>query len=203
MDGLIFYWIFWLGWVITTFFYPKDHPRRLLISAWILGAIIVFPASIEFLGLKWHGTGLYILLTFYLYAAWLPFKTSLYFLLSVFILMLLTVCFLLFELFDPVWILIEREWLLAVAAVYGTLLLHSIKGYRVLSLLFGMVHGEIFYAFILKKFSFTYPVADPAFLDAMSLACGMVLAWNSLEWMAAYFNKYAQFLEKGKQKYHE
>ena len=63
-----------------------------------------------------------------------------------------------------------------------------------------MVHGEIFYAFILKKFTFSYPVSSPAFLDALSLACVLVLAWNSLELITAFFNKYFQSVEKEKQK---
>lgn len=203
MEGLLFYWIFWFGWVITTFFYRRGHPHRLPVSAWILGAVILSSFTFNFLGLQWNGTGLFIILTVYLYIAGLQSKRSLYFLLSSFIIMLLTVCFLLYELFDPVWIIMERKWLLAILAVYGTILLHSDKNERILSLLFGMIHGEIFYAFILKTFSFSYPVSSPAFLDSMSLACVLVLAWNSLELMTAFFNKYFQSVEKEKQKYHE
>jgi hypothetical protein len=203
MEGLLFYWIFWLGWVITTFFYRRDHPHRLPISAWILGAVILSSVTFNFLGLQWNGTGLFIIVTVYLYIAGLQSKRAYYFLLSSFIIMLLMVCFLLYELFDPVWIIMERKWLLAILVVYGTLLLHSDKNERILSLLFGMIHGEIFYAFILKKFSFSFPVSSPAFLDSMSLACVLVLAWNSLELMTAFFNKYFQSVEKEKQKYHE
>lgn len=39
MEGILFYWLFWIGWIITTFFYPKRHPNRLKFSAWILGTI--------------------------------------------------------------------------------------------------------------------------------------------------------------------
>ncbi|MBB6444714.1 YphA family membrane protein [Bacillus benzoevorans] len=203
MDGLLFYWIFWLGWVITTFFYRRDHPHRLTVSAWILGAVILASVTFNILGLQWNGAGLFFIVTVYLYIAGLQSKQALYFLLSSFILMVLTVSFLLFELFDPVWIIIERKWLLAVLVVYGTLLLHSDKNKRILSLLFGMVHGEIFYAYILKKFTFSYPISSPAFLDALALACVLVLTWNSLELITAFFNKYFQSVEKGKQKYHE
>jgi hypothetical protein len=159
--------------------------------------------SLVFLGLEWNGAGLFIIVTIYLYIAQLNRKKVLYFLLSAFILMLLTVCFLFFELFDPVWILIDREWLLAIFVVYGTLLLHSDKNARLLSLLFGMVHGEIFYAFILKRFSFTYSISSLAFLDALAIAATIILVWNGMELFTAHFNKYFQSVEKEKQKYHE
>ncbi len=203
MDGLLFYWLFWFGWVITTFVYPKHHPHRLSCSAWLLGSIILSDVSLAFLGHEWNGAGLFIIVTIYLYIAGLNRKKVLYFLLSAFILMLLTVCFLFFELFDPVWILIDREWLLAIVVVYGTLLLHSDKRARLLSLWFGMVHGEILYAFILKRFSFSYPISSLAFLDAFAIAGMMVLVWNGMELFTAHFNKYFQSVEKEKQKYHE
>lgn len=203
MEGLLFYWIFWLGWVITTFLYRKDHPLRLPVSAWILGIIILSSVTFHFLGLQWNGAGLFIIVTIYLFIAGMPTKKALYFMLSSFIIMLMTVCFLLFELFDPVWIIIERKWLLAVLVTYSSLLLYSDHQKRILSLLFGLVHGEIFYAFILKKFSFTYPISSPAFLDCLSLACVLVLAWNCLELITGFFNKFVQSIEKEKQKYHE
>lgn len=203
MEGILFYWFCWIGWVILTFIYPKKHPLRLPLAVWLLAAMVFANCSLTFFALEWNGTGLFIIVTIYLYIARLHWKQILYFLLTAFILMLVTVCFLFFELYDPVWIIIDRNWLLAGFAVYVVLLLHSDHFVRLLALLFGMVHGEIFYAFILKQFSFSYPVSSLVFLDALALACFMVVLWNGLEVLTAYFNKYLLTVEKEKHKYHE
>ena len=94
------------------------------------GRLFCLMSHLYFWDSKWNGAGLFIIVTIYLYIAQLNRKRLLYFLLSAFILMLLTVCFLFFELFDPVWILIDREWLLAIFVIYGALLLHSDKNAR-------------------------------------------------------------------------
>lgn len=112
LDGLLFYWLFWAGWIMTTFFYPKTHSDRLTISAWLLGAITLSTITFSLFSIEWSGTGAFILLTIFVYGAGLPMKKLLYFMITSFIVMLANVSFLLFELFDPVWILIEREWTL-------------------------------------------------------------------------------------------
>jgi len=200
MDGLLFYWLFWCGWIITTFFYPKTHPDRLLFSVWILTAIILSTASITILGYEINGTGLFIVLSIYIWAAHLPTKKLLYFFVSSFILMLTSVCFLLFELFDPIWIVIKREWLLAILVACVAILLHSDKHQRILAVLLGMVQSDILYSFILKGYSFSYPIAELYALDALALAAALLVGWNTLEFVVSYFERNMHSIEKEKQK---
>lgn len=200
MDGLLFYWLFWYGWIITTFFYPKTHPDRLLFSAWILAAIALSTSSITIMGYEINGTGLFIVLSVYIWAAQLSAKRLLYFMLSSFILMLTSVCFLLFELFDPIWILIERDWLLAILVACVAVLLHSDKQKRILVMLLGMVQGEILFSFILMRYSFSYPIASLYALDALALAAALLVGWNTLEFVVGYFEKNMHSIEKEKEK---
>ncbi|MCQ6273865.1 hypothetical protein JMM81_02590 [Bacillus sp. V3B] len=200
MDGLLFYWFFWLGWIVTTFFYPKTHPERLIVSAWILVVILLSTTTLNVVVFEMSAAGLFIILTMYLYAATLQIKKLLYFFLSSFILMLTTVCFLLFELFDPIWVWIEREWLLAILVTIIVVLLQSDKKQRILIMLLGMIQGELFYSLILMKYSFSNPVATLYSLDAVAGASAFLVAWNGFEWMARYFEKYLYSIEKEKQK---
>ncbi len=63
MNGLVFYWIFWMGWIITTFFYAKNHRDRLPVSAWILVSIMLSTSSVSLGLLEISGTGLNMLLS--------------------------------------------------------------------------------------------------------------------------------------------
>src|SRR4051794_11876278 len=200
VDGLLFYWFFWIGWIVTTFFFPKSHPDRLIISAWILVVILLSTTTLNLVVFEMSAAGLFIILTMYLYVAALQITKLLYFFLSSFILMLTTVCFLLFELFDPIWVWIEREWLLAILVTTIVVLLHSDKKKRILVMMLGMVQGELFYSLILVKYSFSYPVATLYSLDAMALASAFLIVWNGFEFIAGYFEKYLHSTEKEKQK---
>jgi len=200
MVGLLFYWLFWIGWILTTFFYPKTHPDRLKVSAWILVTILLSAISLKLNEFELSGSGAFILLTVYVYVSYLEKKKGLYFLLTSFILMLTTVCFLLFEVFDPVWILIKREWLLSILVTYVAVFLHSDKKQRILAMMLGMIQGEILYALILIKYSFIHPVAALASLDVVALASAILITWNSLELMTSYFSRHWNTVEKEKQK---
>lgn len=200
-----------VGWIIIllvslvgldcdNFFYPKTHPDRLMVSAWILVVILLSTTTLHVVVFEMSAAGLFIILTTYLYAATLQTKRLLYFFLSSFILMLTTVCFLLFELFDPIWVWLEREWLLAILVTTITVLLQSDKKQRILVMLLGMIQGELFYSLILMKYSFLYPVATLYSLDAVASASAILMAWNGFELMAKYFEKYLHSTEKEKEK---
>ena len=61
MEGFLFYWLFWIGWIVTTFFYPKKHPDRLKISAWILVSILSSDVFLQVDGFEVSGSGVFIL----------------------------------------------------------------------------------------------------------------------------------------------
>ncbi|WP_338470105.1 hypothetical protein R4Z10_15010 [Niallia sp. XMNu-256] len=200
MNGLLFYWIFWMGWVITTFFYSKNHHDRLILSAWILVSIMLSTSSVLVGSLEISGSGLFMLLTTYLTISRLDLKPLLYVLFSVFILMLVTACFHLYELFDPVWLMMKREWLLAIILTCTTLLLIQDKRLRMIAVTMGSIHGEILYSLLVAKYSFSYPVATLYSLDPYALSISFLVGWNGLELVASYFDKQVDSIEKEKQK---
>ena len=201
MEGILFYWLFWIGWIITTFFYPKRHPDRLKFSAWILGTISLSTFYLNLFGFELSGSGVFIIFTAYLYIVQFEKRQILYLLLTSFIIMIAYVCFLLFELFDPIWIIFKREWMLSLLIAYVVIFLHSDKKQRILVMLIGLIQGEVFYAHIIRKYSFLYPSVTLPFLDVLALTLVIILAWNGLEIIAKYFDKYFQSEEMEKSKY--
>lgn len=201
MEGVLFYWLFWIGWIITTFFYPKRHPNRLKFSAWILVTILFSTFYLNLFGFELSGSGVFILFTTYLYIVQYKKKQILYLLLTSFIIMIAYVCFLLFELFDPIWIIFKREWMLSLMISYLAIFLHSNKMQRILVILLGMIQGEMLYAQIIRKYSFVYPSVTLSFLDALALTLVIILAWNCLEIIANHFDKYFRTEETERPKY--
>lgn len=114
--------------------------------------------------------------------------------------MLVTVCFLLYELFDPVWLMMKREWLIAIILTCITLLLVQNKRQRILIMIMGSIQGEIFYSLILAKYSISYSVATLFSLDFYALTLSFIIGWNSLEIAVGYFDRQVQSIEKEKQK---
>jgi hypothetical protein len=200
VDGLLFYWIFWMGWVIATFFYSKNHEDRLIIAAWLLISIMLSATSFSVGLIEINGTGFFMIITAYIYVSRLQIKQLLYILLSSFILMLVTVCFLLYELFDPVWLFMKREWLLAIILTCVTLLLLQNRKQRMVAIILGSIHGELLFSLIVAKYSFSYSVAALFSLDSIALTLSILFGWNVFELVASYFDKHFHSIEKEKQK---
>ena len=74
---------------------------------------------------------------------------KLYSLLSALIIAMLYTSFHLLEIYDPIWIVVDRVFLLSSALVYTSVLLHGDRILRLCSLYVGMLQGEPLVTFIL------------------------------------------------------
>ncbi|MEH7525478.1 hypothetical protein V7149_19735, partial [Bacillus sp. JJ1503] len=128
--------------------------------------------------------------------------TAAYVLFSSFIVMIAYVCFHLFALFDPVWLIFPRKWMLALLMIALAIILHTNKVYRLIIILFGSIQGEFLYAYILNKYSFPHLIGSYAYLDGITLAAALLGAWSGFEYLTSFYEKHINHLEKekGKQK---
>lgn len=200
MGGMIFYLVSWCLWVITTFFLNRRNPDRLGLTVGLLLLIIVSPYRITLMGLTIHFSA--FVLFFFLYREISRYGkgTRNYFFLTGFIIMLGYASFQMLALFDPVWLIFRREWLLACALVYLAILLQANAKLRLAALLAGAVQGEILYAFVLGRLSLDYPAVSIEFLDTMGISVSIILVWHGLETSILQLRKLVKPLEREKYK---
>lgn len=185
MEGLYFYWLAWIGWILATFFMNKDNPLRMKFAVVLLAVIIAAPYKANFLIFDYHLSAIVIAFFVFFETRRIKLVSFLYLFLSSFIIMLAYTSFLMFELFDPVWVLFDRKIMLGAAGFYLALLLHKDKHFRMLALISGFMQGEFLYAAILWRFDFPYTAGSMAFLDLLSISVGLLLAWSAVETMIA------------------
>jgi hypothetical protein len=185
MEGLYFYWLAWIGWVWTTFFMSKDNPLRFRWTVALLAVIFTAPFKVDVLFLEVHLSA--VATAFFIFSETRRKKTKslLYLVLSSFIIMLAYTSFLLFELFDPVWVLFDRKIMLGAAGFFLTVLLHKDRQDRFFALITGFLQGDLLYSAILWKFNFPYVAASLAFMDILFISLGVLLAWSTFEAMVA------------------
>ncbi|MBX9972843.1 hypothetical protein [Cytobacillus firmus] len=200
MEGLIFYWISWMVWIMATFFMDRNNKYRFLLSAWILFFIILSPWTLKILNVETSIGGLFLLISLYIFAGRLKKLSKFYFLFCAFILMMAYVTFHLFELFDPVWVIFSRNWMLSVLLVYMAVLLQKNRMLRLPLVLLGGIQGEVLYALILKKFSFPYTIGSLAFLDIMAISVSISAVWIAVQWGVKYIEANFKHFEREKQK---
>ncbi|WP_163183540.1 MULTISPECIES: hypothetical protein [Neobacillus] len=200
MEGALFYWGFWLFWVISTFFLPKQNPYRMKLAATILIAIILSNYYLILGKFEMNVSGLFVLIVSYFFLSHEKWSTIIYSIICSLIISMAYTGFQLLEIFDPVWVIFKREWMLAVGMVFLTILLQNkLKG-RLLAVLSGTIQGEVLYSIILNKNNLPHQVSDLNYLDVCSLISILLVIWSLLENAGVIFQNHWSFLEKSKQK---
>ncbi|MBN8200296.1 YphA family membrane protein [Bacillus sp. NTK034] len=200
MEGLIFYWISWMVWIMATFFLDRNNKYRFLLSAWILIFIMLSPWTFKIFNVETGIGGLFLIVSLYIFAGRLKKLSKLYFFFCTFILMMAYVIFHLFELFDPVWVMFSRNWMLSILLVYMAVLLQKNRMLRLPLILLGGIQGEVLYALILKQFSFPYTIGSLAFLDIMAISVSISAVWITVQWAVKFIETNFKHFEREKQK---
>lgn len=169
MEGSYFYFFAWMGWVITTFFLKKDG-FRLGVSIFLLLVVIGSQMKLPIFSVSISGSALLIMSVSCLGIAFYSLWMKMYTLLCALIIAMIYTIFHVIELYDPVWIVIDRTWMLSSILVYASVLLHRNRILRIWGLYVGMVQGELFLTFIYKAMNVSYDIGSFAFLNIAAVS---------------------------------
>ncbi|MEO2074265.1 MAG: hypothetical protein ABGX20_02620 [Bacillus sp. (in: firmicutes)] len=200
MEGAMFYWICWAFWVYLTFILEKQHPYRLKLSVFILLLIISSNFHFSFAEVEFYLSGLYLLIISYALISQEKIGAIFYYFICSFIVSMAYVTFHLFEIFDPIWIILKKEWMMGICFGYLAILLQKTLKGRLIIILAGTMQGEFLYAYILSKYQFPYEIGAFQYLDVCALISALLVSWSIFENAGAFLQNQFHFFEKGKQK---
>jgi hypothetical protein len=200
MEGSMFYWILWVYWVYVTFFMNKQNHYRSKLATFILVLIILSNVHFMFMSFEFHVSGLFMLLLSYIILSKKKLGSLLYAFICSFTVTIAYVTFNLFVIYDPVWVIFQKEWMMGICFSCLAIFLQTSLKDRLLIAVSGTMQGEILYAFYLSKFEFSYPIGAIAYLDVFSLITILLVSWSILENAGTFFQNHYHFFEKGKQK---
>lgn len=200
MEGAMFYWICWSLWVFLTFFLDKQHPYRLKLSAIVL--ILLLLSNIHFMvgSFEIYASGLFLLVISHLFFSQEKRGAIIYIFICSLIVSIAYATFHLFEIFDPIWIVFKKEWMMGICFGYLAILLQkNLKG-RLIIMISGTMQGEFLYAYFLSKYQFPYSIGAYDYLDVCSLTGALLVGWSCLENAGSIAQNHFHLFEKGKQK---
>ncbi len=197
MAGYIYLWMLWSIWTISTFILNKNNSLRLPIACSALLLVIVFPFSISFFTLQIQLTALILTLFCYIYIAKQSRLQKIYSFMSIFIVMTGYTGFLLVEMVDPAWILIDRRVLLTILLIILAFCLYPNSYLSLITcIIIGTFHGEILFSTILLKWNITYIVGTGGYLDLISYCIIIVFFIRFIYKLVAYVITSKQSLVK-------
>ncbi|WP_160721370.1 YphA family membrane protein [Bacillus sp. USDA818B3_A] len=200
MEGSMFYWICWSFWVYLTFLTDKKNPYRLKLSAIILIVILLSNYQFGIGEFKIHTSGLFLLVMCYLFFSQEKRGKVIYYYICSLIVSIGYVTFHLFEIFDPIWIIFKKEWMMGICFGYLAILLQKTLKGRILITICGTLQGEFLYAYTLSKIPFPYTISGFEYLDVCALISALLWGWSVIENAGSYIQTHYPVFEKGKQK---
>ncbi|GGE56107.1 hypothetical protein [Priestia taiwanensis] len=168
MEGLFFYGIAWVSWVVTTFLMRKTK-MRLVLSAFLLLLIISSTSYQEVAGVRVYVSGILLFIIGVSFIAASPKSKLLCSLYAVMIGMMYSM-FHFIEIYDPVWLQVHRTILLGGILVMGSLFYSDHPFVSVGTLLMGTMQGEVILAITLREYGFHNYVGGFSHLDACFVA---------------------------------
>ncbi|MFS1518146.1 hypothetical protein V1503_17090 [Bacillus sp. SCS-151] len=187
MEGQFFYWFFWSLWVIATFCLNKST-KRLMIAIVALLTIILSVSTLKNDSMSVSYSYVMLLVVCYAVISKKRWNQQIYTFISMITITFAYVSFHLFELFDPVWVLFDRKWMLTIPLVYVTFMLAKNAKDRVVLFVTGLCHGELLYFIILQRFNFYYEIGSLNFLDVVSIGLFLIMSWAAFEYFTKYFD---------------
>jgi hypothetical protein len=169
VEGILFYAIAWCGWIIETFFMDKSVERTWR-AFFILVLIISSCSYITVASLQISASCIFLVVGVLWQLSSKGWWSAFYLILCAGSLGMLYAVFHIIEIYDPVWIVIERTWLLSALLVYIICLIARQTGTRILVLCFGGVLGELLLGIFLYPIGFHQEIGSPGFLDVIACA---------------------------------
>jgi hypothetical protein len=216
MDGIIFYWISWIVWVIVMYFIPKTVPFRFDFLFHLLAVMVLASYKLEAPLISMHMSGPYLFFILCVYIRKKSMIKMMELIIGSLIITLAYASFQLFSLLDPIWLIMKPSYLLCIFLNYLILLLFKNWKHRLFVLLIGMLMGDIIYSGLLAYHSLPYvalayhslPYVALAYAwhDNAVLVLGANILWRMLELVGQYIYSISQsrFLSKqGKENFNQ
>jgi hypothetical protein len=173
MAGIIYLWFLWGVWIYSTFILNKNHLYRTRISLVALLLIIIFPFGISFDAYSTHlSLILHIIICFYMIHQF-GLAEKLYLIVCSFIVGTSYAGFHMFAFYDPVWVVIEKNWLCVTCMLLLSFLLYTnsiSSSKRMILIVMGTTMGEVFLAIIYNNNGLPYTIGSRNYLDFLSLS---------------------------------
>ncbi|MFU2017186.1 hypothetical protein ACM6Q7_19375 [Peribacillus butanolivorans] len=186
MDGILFYWMSWIVWVIVMYFIPKTVPFRFDFLFHLLAVMVLAGYNLEVSLLSIHMSGLYLIFILCVYIRKQSIIKIIELISGCLIITLAYASFQLFSMLDPIWLIMKPSYLLCIFLNYLILILFKNWKHRLFVLLVGLIMGDLVYSGLLVYHSLSYEALTYAWHDNTVLILCANVVWRLLELMSRY-----------------
>jgi hypothetical protein len=178
MEGFLFFWIAWSGWIYTTFLLNKSNPYRFPLAFSLLVTICSSVIHLSFFDFDFSFVYVYI---------------------RILICSMATSTTLFVSLYDPIWYFIEHKFVVSIILCLLSIVLFDTFIERLSAVLIAIIHSDIINAIVMKKLDFEYIIGSLSVLDSLAITLLSISVWSGIEYLQYMFQQKNYSREKEKQ----
>lgn len=192
MEGLFFYWIFWMAWVCFMFFVPQKVSYRFVLLFHLLAVIVLSRYMVTIYSVSIQLSGMYLFFIMCIMIRKYSFYKIIGVILNTYILAMAYASFQFFVLLDPIWVMMKPIYLQCLFMNYLVLLLAKNWRMRLLVLLMGMIIGDLVYGGVITYQNLPYVLFSFSWHDGITMVLIVQLFWCYLELVSKWLYKHSQ-----------
>ncbi|WP_163101008.1 hypothetical protein [Peribacillus alkalitolerans] len=182
MEGIFFIWLAWIIFVILTFFYNSSSNRnRNIFHVLVLIILSPYEFPIPVSSIHVSLAALYLIIILFLHTRTFNLKQISHLFISSLIIGLCIASFGIFAMIDPVWILFDPTWMLTIILLYLSIILVYQWKLRIVSLLLGMIVGEMLMFMAVYRLGLPYHPFSNSWMDQVAKVGAGNMIWRLFE----------------------
>ncbi|PLT34862.1 hypothetical protein [Bacillus sp. V5-8f] len=182
MEGMFFYWILWISWVVLMFFVKDTYQPRYAILFHLLAIMCLAAYELHIYRYTINISFIYLFFICSFYIRNFSLAKTMGFIIGCLIIALGYNSIQLFALLDPIWLVVRVEWILGIVMNYLAIILFQDWKLRICALVDGLIIGESLYAGALCINNLPYAAGSYAWMDMATLIMVLHFAWVLLEY---------------------
>ncbi|WP_413380458.1 hypothetical protein [Alkalihalobacillus sp. 1P02AB] len=198
MEGMYFYWVAWLLWIVLTFFFNKTT-KRFWFTVCLLIIVTIMPLQMYWDGFSFRVALIPAFMFICYFLRFYKWPKIMYLIVLSSLLAIAYATFDVFTLFDPVVLFIDhRLYLAAISFIIASFHLGSIKD-KVITSIVGMLQGECLAGFVKHYFFGFAEIGRMLFLDVVTFTMSMFVCIALIRYMLSSMKQLFLQWRAGKQ----
>lgn len=183
LNGIVFYWVSWLIWILLTFFRVYRYNRYIIMS-WLFLLMITFSSYINIFG--YDLSIAFFLLLIGSMVLYIQSPISFRFIFVTFTIMIAYLTLRIWEIMAPIWFFMPSIILIPLIISLGTIILINEFTQRISQMLLGISIGELFYSLILNGYYLNNVIVSSLYFDYLAVMVLIILCLQIMRYI--WFN---------------
>ena len=189
MEGFLFFWLAWAGWIFTTFLLNKSNPLRFPLAFSFLVIIYTSMIHLSFFDFEFTVVSIYLFAIGIFPFMKLTILKLMFVYIRILILSMVVSTILFVSLYDPIWYFIEHKFVVSIILFLLGIILFDTYKERLSAAIIAIIQADFINSIVMKKLDFEFIIGSLSMLDSLAVTSLCISTWSGIEYLQYIFQE--------------